>query len=77
LPLEPFSNLITKCIKNGFFQDDDYFNMNQSNPSTSIKLDNPDLYPDQVLVNEYVRNHGIRSHFEDTEAFGPVIVTVR
>lgn len=34
------------------------------------------LHPDQVLVNEYTNSAGIRSHFEDTNAFGSVIVTI-
>ena len=32
--------------------------------------------PTQVLINEYLNNMGIASHFEDFEAFGPVILTV-
>lgn len=36
----------------------------------------PSLHPDQVLVNEYTNTAGIRSHFEDVNAFGPVIVTI-
>ncbi|KAJ3223722.1 hypothetical protein HK099_000742 [Clydaea vesicula] len=38
--------------------------------------EDPNDYPDQVLVNEYTDNMGIRSHFEDKEAFGKVIVTI-
>lgn len=74
LPIDAFSNLISKCVANGFFLRDDYCN-NSGIPSTI--QDDPNLYPDQVLVNEYVRNIGIRSHFEDVLAFGPVIVTIR
>jgi hypothetical protein len=33
-------------------------------------------FPTQILVNEYVGNWGIASHFEDEEAFGPVIATI-
>jgi alkylated DNA repair dioxygenase AlkB len=36
----------------------------------------PDELPTQVLVNEYLNNMGISSHFEDFDAFGPVILTV-
>ena len=32
--------------------------------------------PTQVLINEYKNNMGIASHFEDFDAFGPVILTV-
>eukprot|EP00537_Pseudo-nitzschia_pungens_P008545 CAMPEP_0172370080 /NCGR_PEP_ID=MMETSP1060-20121228/36127_1 /TAXON_ID=37318 /ORGANISM="Pseudo-nitzschia pungens, Strain cf. cingulata" /LENGTH=323 /DNA_ID=CAMNT_0013095239 /DNA_START=81 /DNA_END=1052 /DNA_ORIENTATION=- len=32
--------------------------------------------PTQVLINEYRNNMGIASHFEDFDAFGPVIVTI-
>ena len=32
--------------------------------------------PTQALVNEYVETQNISSHFEDFEAFGPVIATV-
>lgn len=32
--------------------------------------------PTQILINEYKNNMGIASHFEDFEAFGPVILTV-
>jgi len=35
-----------------------------------------DSYPTQCLVNEYVRNMGIASHFDDTEAFGDVIAAI-
>ena len=38
-------------------------------------FDGNDL-PDQVLVNEYTHSMGIRSHFEDENAFGAVIVTI-
>jgi alkylated DNA repair dioxygenase AlkB len=34
------------------------------------------MNPQQILINEYTNNTGIRSHFEDVEAFGPVIVTI-
>ncbi|KAJ3336669.1 hypothetical protein HDU91_001705, partial [Kappamyces sp. JEL0680] len=34
------------------------------------------MHPKQLLVNEYLGRIGIRSHFEDFEAFGPVIVTL-
>ena len=33
-------------------------------------------FPTQILVNEYIDNVGISSHFEDEEAFGPVIATI-
>lgn len=33
-------------------------------------------FPTQILVNEYVENFGISSHFEDCDAFGSVIGTV-
>lgn len=33
-------------------------------------------FPTQILVNEYLGNNGIASHFEDEEAFGAVIATV-
>ncbi|KAI8891814.1 hypothetical protein BC833DRAFT_626438 [Globomyces pollinis-pini] len=36
----------------------------------------PNYHPDQVLVNEYLKSAGISSHFEDVNAFGPVIVTI-
>lgn len=36
----------------------------------------PEKEPNQVLVNEYTGNIGIRSHFEDVFSFGEVIVTV-
>lgn len=32
--------------------------------------------PTQCLVNEYVRNQGIASHFDDPEAFGPIIASI-
>ena len=32
--------------------------------------------PSQVLINEYKNNMGIASHFEDREAFGPMICTL-
>eukprot|EP01025_Chloroclados_australasicus_P042724 TRINITY_DN45431_c0_g1_i1.p1 TRINITY_DN45431_c0_g1~~TRINITY_DN45431_c0_g1_i1.p1 ORF type:complete len:175 (-),score=0.03 TRINITY_DN45431_c0_g1_i1:53-577(-) len=32
--------------------------------------------PNQCLVNEYVRNQGISTHFEDTSSFGDTIMTV-
>lgn len=32
--------------------------------------------PSQVLINEYKNNMGIASHFEDFDAFGPIILTV-
>ncbi|CAE8603084.1 unnamed protein product [Polarella glacialis] len=33
-------------------------------------------FPTQILVNEYLDNFGISSHFEDEEAFGRVIATI-
>lgn len=33
-------------------------------------------FPTQILVNEYLENFGISSHFEDEEAFGKVIATI-
>jgi len=33
-------------------------------------------FPTQILVNEYVGEMGIASHFEDEDSFGPVIATV-
>ena len=33
-------------------------------------------FPTQILVNEYVGETGISSHFEDEQAFGPVIATI-
>merc|ERR1712151_484509 len=33
-------------------------------------------FPTQILVNEYLENFGISSHFEDEEAFGAVIATI-
>ena len=30
-------------------------------------------FPSQILVNEYLNNLGIASHFEDFHAFGPII----
>lgn len=90
LPIEPFDLLIQSCINSGFFLDDDGDDMvnkqtmmngdqdiqTSSLNNTNRRRDHPLLYPDQVLVNEYVLNYGIRSHFEDTRAFGPVIVTI-
>ncbi len=32
--------------------------------------------PTQILINEYKNNMGIASHFEDFDAFGPVILTI-
>ena len=32
--------------------------------------------PTQILINEYKNNMGIASHFEDFNAFGPVILTI-
>ena len=32
--------------------------------------------PTQILINEYRNNMGIASHFEDFDAFGPVILTI-
>lgn len=32
--------------------------------------------PDQILVNEYIGNMGISTHFDDFDAFGDVIATV-
>eukprot|EP00892_Ulva_mutabilis_P000048 jgi/Ulvmu1/10043/UM059_0093.1 len=37
---------------------------------------NTDCMPNQCLVNEYVANQGISSHFEDTNSFGDAIMTV-
>lgn len=36
----------------------------------------PKNRPNQCLVNEYVRNQGISSHFDDSRAFGDVIVII-
>jgi alkylated DNA repair protein alkB family protein 8 len=33
-------------------------------------------FPSQILVNEYRNTLGIASHFEDFDAFGPVILTI-
>ena len=33
-------------------------------------------YPDQILVNEYINNMGISTHFDDFNAFGKSIVTL-
>lgn len=33
-------------------------------------------FPSQVLINEYTDRLGIASHFEDMEAFGPIILTI-
>jgi alkylated DNA repair dioxygenase AlkB len=44
--------------------------------SSGFFSNNPSLHPDQVLVNEYRNSVGIRSHFEDEQAFGAVIVTI-
>lgn len=33
-------------------------------------------FPKQILINEYVGCTGISTHFEDEEAFGPVIATI-
>mmetsp|Transcript_18905 Transcript_18905/g.27985 ORF Transcript_18905/g.27985 Transcript_18905/m.27985 type:complete len:280 (-) Transcript_18905:28-867(-) len=33
-------------------------------------------FPSQVLINEYTERLGIASHFEDVEAFGPIILTI-
>lgn len=38
--------------------------------------DDRSSFPTQILVNEYLGNAGIASHFEDEEAFGPVIATI-
>lgn len=35
-----------------------------------------DGFPTQILVNEYKNNLGIASHFEDYDAFGPIILTL-
>ena len=35
-----------------------------------------DSFPSQILVNEYIGMNGIAAHFEDEEAFGPVIATI-
>ena len=32
--------------------------------------------PTQCLVNEYVRNQGIASHFDDALAFGPIVASI-
>ena len=32
--------------------------------------------PTQILINEYKNNMGIASHFEDFDAFGPIILTI-
>lgn len=36
----------------------------------------PEQSPTQCLVNEYVRNQGISSHFDDSSAFGDVIASI-
>ena len=33
-------------------------------------------FPSQILVNEYLNNLGIASHFEDYNSFGPIILTL-
>lgn len=33
-------------------------------------------FPSQILVNEYLNNLGIASHFEDFNSFGPIILTL-
>lgn len=33
-------------------------------------------FPSQILVNEYLNNLGIASHFEDYDAFGSIILTL-
>jgi alkylated DNA repair dioxygenase AlkB len=33
-------------------------------------------FPSQILVNEYLNNLGIASHFEDYDAFGPIVLTL-
>eukprot|EP00834_Sanchytrium_tribonematis_P003865 NODE_166_length_14584_cov_1.124750.p8 type:complete len:242 gc:universal NODE_166_length_14584_cov_1.124750:6805-7530(+) len=33
-------------------------------------------WPNQILVNEYVENFGISTHFDDEKAFGKCIITV-
>jgi alkylated DNA repair dioxygenase AlkB len=33
-------------------------------------------FPSQILVNEYLNNLGIASHYEDFHAFGPIILTL-
>ena len=33
-------------------------------------------YPTQILVNEYRMMDGIATHFEDEDAFGPIIATI-
>jgi alkylated DNA repair dioxygenase AlkB len=35
-----------------------------------------DGFPSQILVNEYLNNLGIASHFEDYDAFGSIILTI-
>ena len=32
--------------------------------------------PTQCLVNEYIGNQGIKSHFDDSNAFGPIIASI-
>jgi alkylated DNA repair dioxygenase AlkB len=60
LPLAHFQWLIEKILA----RKENFFGNDPSN------------FPTQALVNEYVRNMGIASHYDDAEAFGDVIAMV-
>eukprot|EP01083_Nonionella_stella_P165157 548810_1 len=42
----------------------------------SMNYNDHSNYPDQVLVNEYIGNMGISTHFDDFDAFGDVITSL-
>ena len=64
LDMSPFQFLIDKFYTDFFLTNNEIFGNDKS------------TFPTQILVNEYVDNVGISSHFEDEEAFGPVIATI-
>lgn len=54
---------------------DKFFNLKDNKGYEIFKKDGSN-YPDQILVNEYIGNMGISTHFDDFEAFDDVIATL-
>jgi alkylated DNA repair dioxygenase AlkB len=70
-PISPFSFLVDK------FFDSFWECCSQEARSEGFVFGaNRDGFPTQILVNEYLEDFGISSHFEDEDAFGSVIATI-
>ena len=72
LDMSPFQFLIDKFYA-GIFVD---AGLNDGHSTNHIFGSDKSSFPTQILVNEYVGETGISSHFEDEQAFGPVIATI-